>query len=85
MNLDARTRLRVAVLELKVTALKYRAFVRREPASRSGVLRRRMLLGGCLRSLLDAAAEARRARRDALAEAAAALDRRWFDGAISGR
>ena len=85
MNLDAGTRYRVAVLELRVAALKYRSFVRKEPASRSGVVRRRKLIERVLRSLQEAAAEARRSRRVALAEAASATDRAWFNGAISSR
>jgi hypothetical protein len=74
MNLDPRTRYRVAVLNLRIAALKYRAFERREPGSRAGVLRKRRLLACVAASLQITAGEARRARCEASKRCAAALD-----------
>jgi len=74
MNLDPRTRYRVAVLHLRIAALKYRSFERREPGSRAGVLRKRRLLERVLASIRIFAVEARRARVEAWKRCAAALD-----------
>jgi hypothetical protein len=65
MNLDPRTRFRVASLHLRIAALKYRAFERREPGSRAGVLRKRRLLACFVASIRIFAVEARRARLEA--------------------
>jgi len=74
MNLDPRTRFRVASLHLRIAALKYRAFERREPGSRAGVLRKRRLLACVLASIRIFAVEASRARVEATKRCATALD-----------
>jgi hypothetical protein len=80
MNLDPRTRFKVAALTLRIAALKYRAFSRREPGSRSGVLRKRRLLECVARSIRIAAVEARRARREDSERCASMPDSGWLDG-----
>jgi len=80
MNLDPATRFKVAVLTLRIAALKHRAFARREPGSRAGVLRRRRLLECVVRSIRMAAVEARRARREAVERRASMPDSGWLDG-----
>ncbi len=74
MNLDPRTRYRVALLNLRIAALKYRAFERREPGSRAGVLRKRRLLECVASSIRTTAVEARRARLEASKRCTVALD-----------
>jgi hypothetical protein len=79
MNLDPGTRFKVAVLTLRIAALKYRAFERREPGSRSGVLRKRRLLECVTSSIRITAVAARRARREARERCTATLDGGSFD------
>jgi hypothetical protein len=85
MNLDPRTRFKVAVLKLRIAALKYRAFLRREPGSRSGVVRKRRLLECVVRSIRIYSVEARLARREASLRCATAIDGGSFDWPTSSR
>jgi hypothetical protein len=79
MNLDPRTRFKVAALHLQIAALKYRAFSLREPGSRAGVFRKRRLLACTAASIRMTAVEARRARREADERCAAQPDAGWLD------
>jgi hypothetical protein len=79
MNLDPESRFKIAGLQLRIWALKYRAFARREPGSRAGVLRKRRLLDCVSASLRISAVEARRARREAHERRALQPDGSWLD------
>jgi len=79
MNLDPRTRFKVAVLHLRIAALKYRSFSLREPGSRAGVFRKRRLLACTAASIRMTAVEARRARREEHERCATQPDSGWLD------
>jgi hypothetical protein len=79
MNLDPRTRFKVAVLKLRIAALKYRAFARREPGSRSGVVQKRRLLECVVRSIRMSAVDAKLARREASLRCTTTVDGGSFD------